>query len=521
MNILFDPHEKEPPKLGLIVLQVLILILFCVFALRFWFLQVHRGQEYARLSRENQFRQESVLAPRGLICTRDGQLIASNDPAYALGLIREDCPDEEATLRAVSSWLNIPSQQLITKYKKMRNKVKPFRPCILMPNLNFSQVAKIETHALRWPGLEVLVRSRRHYAYGPLFSHVLGYVAEANDTELEANPELVLGDHIGKLGLEKFFEDRLRGTKGSLEVEVDATGRHMEEQTVNSPQAGTRLTLALDFHLQALVNELMQDKEGVVVVMDADSGQIYALVSAPTYDTNKFAGGISSKEWKSLSDNPKHPLLNRATQSMYPPGSVFKLLVAGSGLAEHMLNPKETVDCTGSLPLGDRVFHCWKREGHGSMNLQEALAQSCDVFFYRLGMRLGVDRISSFCSKAGFGKPSGIDLPHEKSGLIPTKEWKLKRFSEPWQKGEDLNLAIGQGYTLVTPLQVARYIAALINGGRLLKPQLLKDARPKSQGSLALDLGRYVCFEGSYDSCSKFSFWNMLVRKNSRSCGWC
>ncbi len=486
MSVLFDSHDREPPKLGLLLLQVLILFLFCVFAFRFWYLQVHRGQEYANKARRNQFRQETIFAPRGLIRARGDQLLATNDPAYALGLVREDCPDIEATLKSVSAWTGIPEVELGDIYVSKRGKVKKFMPLILVPDLTFEQLARIETNMVRWPGLKVLVRSRRSYAYGPLFSHVLGYVAEANDAEMEKDQSLALGDHIGKLGLERAMENQLRGSKGKQEFEVDVTGRHMAEFIRKQPHAGQDITLSIDLGLQALVDELMQGREGVVVVMNADTGKMYALVSAPTYDTNSFTATISSKDWKKLAADQTHPLLNRVTQSAYPPGSVFKLVMAGAALSEKMMNVKETVTCTGGLRLGNHTFRCWRGGGHGAVSFRRALVESCDVYFYRLGMKLGVDRISKFSFASGFGKPTGIDLPHEKGGLIPTREWKLKTYSEKWQRGEDLNFAIGQGYTLVTPLQVARYISALINGGLLLKPQLLVDDAVVIQGRLPL-----------------------------------
>ncbi|MBU1612108.1 MAG: penicillin-binding protein 2, partial [Proteobacteria bacterium] len=436
MNVLFNSGDREPPKFGLILLQILILVMFCVFAFRFWYLQVHRGQDYSRKARENQFRQEQMYAPRGLIRAKDGQLLATNDPAYALGLVREDCRDIEATLDAVSHWTDIPTAVLKELYETRRRKVKKFEPLLLVPDLTYDQLVKVETNALRWPGLEVLVRSRRNYTYGPLFSHVLGYVAEANDDEMERDKSLALGDHIGKLGLEQAMERRLRGVKGRREFEVDATGRHMAEFELKAPHAGEDLTLSIDLGLQSLVDELMQGRAGVVVVMDANTGKVRALVSAPTYDTNRFTAGISSKDWKELSEHPQHPLLDRVTQSTYPPGSVFKLVMTGTALSEEMMNTNETVSCAGSLRLGSHVFRCWRRGGHGTVALRRALVESCDVYFYRLGMKLGVDRISKFSFAAGFGNPTGIDMPNEKGGLIPTREWKLKRFGEKWQKGE-------------------------------------------------------------------------------------
>ncbi len=487
MSDLLDPRDKTPPRSGLVLLQVLILVVFCLFSVRLWFLQVHRGHEFAEKARENQTRQEALYAPRGLVSDARGDLLATNEPAYALALIREDCRDVTATLDAVSLWTGVDRAELSAAYKKNVSRAKPFEALILVPNLSYEQLAAVESRALRWPGLEIVVRARRNYAYGILFSHILGYVAEANEKEIEADPGLSLGDLVGKAGLERTLEPDLRGEKGLKSYQVDVTGRRLEGHVIRLPEAGENLALSIDLGLQQRAAELMEGKAGVVVVMEADTGRLKALISAPGFDPNVFSMGVSSAQWKALNDDPMHPLLNRVTQAAYPPGSVFKLVMAGCGLSNDMLNPAETVHCPGYVALGKHIFRCWRSGGHGTVNLKRALVESCDVYFYRLGMRLGVDRISKFAMACGFGKPTGIDLPHEKGGLIPTREWKEKTFGERWQKGEDLNLAIGQGYTLVTPLQMARFISALINGGRLLKPQLLSDAAPLVQGLIPLD----------------------------------
>ena len=483
---LSEPHEQQPPRAGLLLLQVLILSLFAVFALRLWYLQVLKGQEYADKALDNQLRQERIYAPRGLIRSDDGELLAVNEPAYALGLVREDVRDTEATLAAVGRFTGVPMDKLRETYERGRRRVKAFEPIILVPDLTFDELALIEANGLRWPGLEIVVRSRRRYRHGELFAHLIGYVAEANEAEMEADPALSLGDYVGKNGLELVSENHLRGTKGRKQYEVDVTGRRLDEAVLKPPRAGDDLDLSIDFSLQAMAAERMEGKEGSVVVMDPDTGHILALVSSPSFDANAFASGLSQEQWEALRDDPMHPLQNRFTQSVYPPGSVFKLVMAACGLAEGMLDPADTVVCTGGIRLGSHLFRCWRRGGHGRVDLERALVESCDVYFYKLGMKLGVDRISRFAFAAGFGHKTGIDLPHEKAGLIPTREWKQKRFGERWQRGEDLNLAIGQGYTLVSPLQVARYVAALINGGRLLKPELLGYAKPEVQEELPI-----------------------------------
>ncbi len=486
MSSLHDSKSQQPPKTGLLLLQGLILLLFFIFALRFWFLQIHKGDYFEQQAKNNQLRQDRLYAPRGLIRDRDGKLLALNEPAYALGLVREDCKDLDATMLTVSEWTGVELAKLKDVFKKSRKRVKPFEPLILIPNLTFKQVAIIEANALHWPGLEVVVRSRRKYLQGPLLSHVLGYVAESTEEELEADDGLAVGDFTGKQGLEYMLEKRFRGVKGRRQGEVDATGRRLKERILNPPVAGEDIDLSIDIELQTLGGKLLEGKAGAVVVMNPDNGQILAFVSAPSYDNNLFTTGFSRKDWAALQNNPMHPLQNRVIQSVYPPGSVFKLAVAAAGLHYNAINLKETVYCPGFVKLGKYVFRCWKKYGHGDVNMEQALVQSCDVYFYKLGMKLGVDRISEFAFKAGFGKKTGISLPHENSGLIPTRAWKRKRFGEIWHPGENLNLAIGQGYALTSPLQVARFVSSIINGGRLLRPQLLAGEPAEEQGRLPL-----------------------------------
>ncbi|PKN06894.1 MAG: penicillin-binding protein 2 [Deltaproteobacteria bacterium HGW-Deltaproteobacteria-8] len=486
MTNLHSAYGKEPPRMGVGLLQCLIFGLFCIFAVRLWYLQIHLGPVFTEKSRNNQLRTEYIFAPRGFLRDRNGELLAVNEPAFVLGLVREDCDDIPATLEKVSDWTGIPPERLKDIYTRNKPKVKPFEPLTLVPDLDFDLIAKVEGAGIRWPGLEILSRTRRKYIYGHLLSHVLGYVAEANEAEMQADPTLSLGDFVGKQGLENRLDNRLRGTKGRRLIEVDVTGRRLSEELQREPKAGEEVFLSIDLGLQQLGHKVLDGKAGSVVVMDPDTGEIHALVSEPSYDSNIFTTGLSSAQWAELRDNPMHPLQNRATQGVYPPGSVFKLLMAADALHEKAIDPSETVYCTGELALGNHVFRCWKRGGHGTVNLQRALVESCDTYFYKLGMKLGVDRISTYAKLAGFGSVTGIDLPHEKPGLIPSREWKQKRFGVRWTKGEDLNLAIGQGYTGTTPLQIARLIGALINGGKVLKPQLMRGIAPEVMGTIPL-----------------------------------
>lgn len=486
MPNLYDPGDQQPPRSGLLLLQALILMLFCLFAVRLWYLQIHRGEEYALKARENQLRQESIFSPRGLIRDRNGDLLAVNEPAYALGIVREDCPDIDKTIRQIAVWTGKDFFELKVLYNKNKKRVKPFEPLILIPDLPFDQLALIDANKLRWPGLEIQVRPRRQYRYGKLLAHVLGYVAEANEEEMEKQPDLALGDYVGKQGIEYMLEDRMRGVKGLVQFEVDVNGRRLQERILKHPRAGHETSLSIDLGLQKLAMDWLDEEAGAAVVMDADTGQLWALATTPSYDSNDFSSGLSSEQWAALRDDPLHPMQNRVIQSVYPPGSVFKHIVAGAGLHYGMLDPSDTVNCKGAVRLGRHVFRCWRKGGHGVTNLEKALVQSCDVYFYKMGKKLSVDRMSEFAQACGFGKLTGIRLPHEKTGIMPTRAWKRKRFGEGWQGGDNLNMAIGQGYTLVTPLQVARFFAGILNGGELLKPLLLKGESPVVQGEIPL-----------------------------------
>jgi len=486
MRVRYDVEDEHSAKTGQILLQGLILSMFLIFTLRLWYLQVHKGAYFAEKARENRLRHHEAYAPRGLIRDCNGVLLAVNEPAYALALIREDCKNIDETLVKVSQWTGADLGKLKETYERGKTKVKPFKPLILVNDLSFELLSMIEANSLYWPGLKIVIRPRRKYPQGPLLAHVLGYVAEANEREMEKDPELSLGDNVGKQGLEYVLEHTLRGDKGRVQMEVDAAGRTLYSRMTRRPSAGQDVSLSIDLRIQQAAAAQLEGQAGAVVVMDPFTGEILALVSQPGFDNNIFVRGLSPSEWAALRDHPMHPIQNRATQGVYPPGSVFKLIMAGCGLHENMISTVGTVYCSGSFSLGNRVFRCWRKGGHGAMNLKEAIVQSCDVYFYTLGDRLGVDRISQFATQCGFGRPTGINLPHENSGLVPDRDWKMRRFNEPWQGGETLNMSIGQGHVLVTPVQVARFLSALLNGGHLLKPKLIKGGEPEITGELPL-----------------------------------
>lgn len=468
------------------LLLVFVVLLFCVFGIRLWYLQVYKHDFYLSRAQENRTRQSTMFSPRGIIRDRTGLLLAENTPAYALALVREDCPDIPGTLDQISRWTGQPRDELQKAFEIGRKRVKHFDEQVIVPNIPFELVALIEAHRQDWPGLTIAVRPKRSYVYGEALAHVLGYVARANEDELNKDPDLQLGDNVGKQGVELVLERRLRGTKGLEEFEVDASGRVLSSRVVSQPVMGEDLDLSISLSLQEVATRALDGRAGSVVAMDADTGEVLALVSLPSYDPNEFVVGISHAKWNELLEDPLHPLQNRPVQSTYPPGSIFKLAVGALGIESGAVTASKTVFCSGKHTLGTRDFRCWKRGGHGTTDFRKSLVESCDVYYYQLGEQLGVEAISDFCVRSGFGVRTGIELPHERAGNMPTPEWKFKRFGEKWQRGETLNYAIGQGYTLTTPLQAARFIAALVNGGRILRPTLLLSEEPEVQGELPI-----------------------------------
>lgn len=478
LKLQMDKETYEPPRHGVIFLQALVGIFFFVFVVRFWYLQVHRGPEFTRQAQENRMRHERIFAPRGRILDEKGKVLADNRIAWGLSLVREDCPDIPATLAQISSWFALPLNYVQDKYAQDRAKVKPFEPILLITDIDFDLVAKIESELFQWPGVEIVVHTKRNYPENELFSHVLGYVGEANEQELADDSALALGDLIGKAGLEYNLEKNLRGTKGLYEVEVDAHARVLGKNLKDEPKGGKDITLSLDRDLQQAAWDALNGEAGCVVVMEPDTGKLRALVTSPAYDNNLFAGGISKRDWEALRTNKRFPLQNRVIQSVYPPGSVWKLLMCAMFL-EHGVNPSAGVFCAGQVRLGNQIFRCWKKGGHGYMNMESSIIHSCDAYYYIMAERLGIDNIEQFAKLCGFGSRTGIDLPHEKSGLVPGKAWKKKRFKRPWVRGDTFNVSIGQGSILVTPVQMAVYVSAMLNGGKLLKPQLLEGAKPE------------------------------------------
>ena len=494
MPIEVQSEGAGAPRHGIFLLCFLVFFLFILFVLRFWYLQILHGEEYAEKSNATRTRREQAYATRGLILDLKGRLLAENRPAYCLALIREDCPDVPATLAQVGRWTGTPLPLLTAKYEQDAKQVPAFQQQLLVTDLSFEQVSAIEEELYNWPGVFVFIRQRRWYPEGPLFAHILGYVAEAGKDDLEENDalppgekdeDLAPGDFLGKAGLEKTMQNVLRGVKGINALEMEAHGRQIDKVQERPSVAGADLRLSLDIDLQKAASDALGEDSGCVVIMEPDSGKVRALVTHPSYDNNLFTAKLSQKDWDTLIKDPRHPLTNRSIQSTYPPGSVWKLIMAGL-LLEQNISPAATAFCAGSVTLGTHVFRCHSSSGHGTVNMLASLMASCDVYYYEMSQKVGIDNITRFAQACGFGERTGIDLPNERRGLVPSKQWKKERTKVDWQRGDTLNTSIGQGFTLVTPVQMAVYVSALLNGGRVLKPSLIETEAPEVRKELPL-----------------------------------
>ena len=478
MEIQFEGDGFQAPKHGLILLQSMLFAFFVIFLLRFWYLQILEGEKYARLAVNNRYRDIVIDAPRGFIFDSKGVLLAGNQAAYGLTVVREDVQDIATTLEKVSEWTGIPLVEITERYKRATRKVKPFHPILLVSEVPFEKVARIEAARYMYPGVNIVTRPRRFYPKSNMFSHILGYVAEAVDKEIDEDPSLQVGDVVGKHGIELFFEKHLRGSRGYAQREVDATTRILQEKVITEPTAGKDVILSIDAQLQAYLWYFLEGKRGTIVVMEPKTGKIRALVSRPAYDNNLFTKALTVGEWEKIRDDKDKPLHNRAIQAAYPPASLWKLPMTMMLLTKN-IDPAETVQCKGFVQIGNQRFRCWKDAGHGIVNMEKALVQSCDVYYYEMAERLGIRYLSKMAQEYGFGSRLGITLPYENGGLLPTPEWKKQRFGRVWQKGETLNFAIGQGYTLVTPLQITSFLSGIVNNGVEMQPQLLNTEEPR------------------------------------------
>ena len=456
---------------------VVVMVFFSLIILRLWSLQINHGEEYRNRADSNRVRIRQVAAPRGHILDRKGREIVTNRPAFNVVLMREDSRDLDDVLKRLAPILNEDITVLWNRVREASGTPR-YLPIRLKEDIDWKTLAYLENHNKDFSGIRIEVQPVRVFHYQDLAANVIGYLGAISKTELEEADKTVYrgGDLIGKMGLEKLREADLRGEKGNNYSEVDAKGFERKLLKSDDPMPGREIRLTLDVDLQQAAESLMEigEKSGAVVAMEVKTGRLLAAVSTPHIRLNDFVGGISHEKWKELLDNPKHPLLNKVVQATYPPGSTYKVVTALAGLATGVITPDTPIYCPGHYTFGNRRYGCWKKGGHGTVTLMRALEESCDVYFYLVGQRVGVDTLAEFAGKFGLGRKTGVELEHEKSGLTPTKKWKLSRYQTKWQDGETLSTAIGQGFNLASPLQICQMTATLANGGKLFRPQIVE-----------------------------------------------
>ncbi len=461
---------------------------FVIIAGAFWSVQIVQGAYYRDLAESNRLRKVPIRAPRGLIYDRSGHLLVENVPSYDLLIDRSRTPDLAGSIAFASRVLDRPEQELEEQLSKA-SRIPQFKPVRLAEDLTLGEVSRIEVKRLEHPEFEIDVRHLRLYRHGPQTAHVLGYLGEVSQAEIAASDgRYEPGDLVGKEGVEKSYDKVLRGTEGERVVVVDSRGRVLDEYHREQARPGRSLTLSLDLDLQQEAERLLEGKVGAVVALDPRSGEIRALYSSPPYNPNQLARGVSTEQWRSILEAPHHPLQDRAIQSAYSPGSVFKVVVAAAGLAEGVIDRNTTFFCGGSTSIYGHRFRCWKQGGHGRVNLEQAFEGSCDIFFYNVGKALGIDRIAHYARLFGLGRATGVELGAEKAGLVPDRSWSLDRRKHKWYPGETISVAIGQGPLLVTPLQMAAMMAAVANDGRMVVPHL-RAGEASDAGRLELPAG--------------------------------
>ncbi len=459
-------------------------VIFCVVAaflmlfVRLFYLQVLQGEKLRRLSENNRIRLQCTDPSRGLIYDRNGILMVDNRPSFDLSIILKDAKPVEHTIEKLAKLIDVPVSELVSLIAN-RKGVSSYQPILLRQDVGRDTLAAVEVKKFDLPGVIVSVKPRRQCIFKQSAAHLIGYLGEISSVELKSERYLSCkaGDFIGKFGVEKAFESFLRGTRGGRQVEVSVTGQVVEILKTVDAKPGHNIFLTIDQVLQNKAEALIKDSVGAVVAMEPETGQIITLASSPSFDQNAFVNGMSHEQWDSLISNPFRPMENKAVQGEYPPASTYKIVTAIAGLEEGIIDEKTTFMCPGYYKYGNRVYRCWRREGHGSVNIIKALAESCDVFFYQVGREIDIDRLAWYARACGLGSPTGINLDQESTGLVPTASWKKRRTGIDWQGGETLSVAIGQSYNLVTPLQMLVLTSAVANGGIRYKPLILSSIK--------------------------------------------
>lgn len=451
----------------------IIIGIFLIILSRLWYLQVLEGNKYKAMSEGNRLKIIRTPAPRGIIYDRNRTPLVKNVPSFSVSIDPYNLKDID--IKALSALVGMEIEEIADRLNKNKHRFVPVR---LKQGLTFEDVARIEARRSDFPGLFIETEVGREYPFVKVGAHIIGYLgkittAQQNMPELRHFPPDAL---IGQWGVEALFDDYLRGISGERIIETDAIGRELRILQEKRPVKGRDIELTIDIYTQKAVEDAFRDKAGALVAIKPDSGEILALESLPSFDPNSFSNGINHKEWKAIIEDKKRPMLNRAIQSQYPPGSVFKIITAIAALEEGVIEADAKIKCAGGINYGKWRFGCWRKEGHGYVDFHKAIVESCDTYFYELGKRLGIERIYKYATAFGFGKKTGIELMpvKERSGLVPNAEWKSGKKKQPWYLGDTFNSAIGQGYIAATPIQIALMMAALSNGGTIFKPSLIK-----------------------------------------------
>ena len=468
-------RELAQPRQRTILLAIVVTVLFFLLLLRLWYLQIIKVDDYRAMSENNRLRFLPVAASRGALMDRNGTVMVNNRPSFSLSIIPQEVKDVEGMLDRLASLLKLDRAELQERWEKTKGRAR-YYPVVIAVNISREQVEIVEENRLRLPGVEVSVKPVREYAFQNSAAHLLGYIGEVSDKELDvpAYSDYNPGDYIGKNGIEKAWEKELHGSDGGRQLEVDSRGRVLRVLSESNPTVGNSLVLTVDSRLQRTAEQAFGGQAGAAVVMNVNNGEVLAFVSSPTFDPSLFAGRIPADIWKGYLEDKRHPLENKALSGQYPPGSTFKMLTALAGLEAGVIDEHTTISDPGYYEMGDHKFRDWKTGGHGAVNLRKSLKESCDTYYYMLAEKLGVDRIAAMAERFKLGHELGIGLQNEKKGLIPSTAWKLKRFGKKWFPGETLPVAIGQGYVLMTPIQLASMVATVANEGTIYRPHLVK-----------------------------------------------
>lgn len=458
-------------------IYIVVGILFVLLILIFWKIQILDHNKYWRLSESNRKREVFLPSPRGLIADRHDVLMARNVASFRASVIRENCRDYEDSCQKIAHILNLKTEVLKKRIEKYES-LPLSTPIVVKDNLSFEEVSQIEARKIEMPELILQSEPKRYYPHGHFAAHVLGYLQELSPEDIQSSlyPERRLGDLLGKTGIEKQYNTFLEGQDGIAVEIVDSLGRRKGEISRKDPIQGKTLKLTLDFDLQKRAEELLEGREGAIVILDTKTGEILVLASYPDYDPNKFINRFTPEEWLDLIRSPEYPLENRAIRGLYAPGSLFKLIVALAALDLGAINEETSYFCSGSTRIYGHPFGCWFKGGHGAVNLYSGIQNSCNIYFYQLGKKIGIDEIYRYATQLGLGSKTGVELPGEKEGLVPNPQWKMRVKKEAWFPGETISVSIGQGPLLVTPLQVAYHTALLANRGTAVLPHIVKSS---------------------------------------------